>query len=473
MALRSERLVGRAGELTSLNRALAELERRRPGVLALLGEPGIGKTRLLSELGERGDQRGHVVLSGSASELERELPFGLFVDALDDYVLALEPRRLDALDDDTRAELANVLPSLPDAAGGTAAPQRDERFRTHRAVRRLLEALAATKPLVLLLDDLHWADSGSIELLGSLLRRPPAAPVLLALALRPRQAPDRLAGALERAGRAGLATTLELAALTVAEARELVGGAVADDLYEESGGNPFYLQQLARSPLSHGASERPATAVAGVAVPRAVAAALAEELAGLSAADRRALEGAAVAGDPFELELAAVAAQLPEADVPAALDELLRCDLIRSTEVPRRFRFRHPLVRGAVYESAPAGWRLGAHERCAAALAARGAPAVERVHHVERCAREGAPPRSRCCARRPRRRRGARRRSRRGCTRRPCGCSDRRPRPSTARRCCPRWPRRTPPQGRWPTRTRRRSRRSRCCRTTRARCGCG
>ena len=72
-----------------------------------------------------------------------------------------------------------------------------------------------------------------------------------------------------------------------------------------------------------------------------------------------------------------------------ALDELLRLDLLRTTDVPRRFRFRHPLVRRAVYDATAAGWRLGAHERCAAALAARGAAAAARAHHVERSAREG------------------------------------------------------------------------------------
>jgi DNA-binding NarL/FixJ family response regulator len=101
------------------------------------------------------------------------------------------------------------------------------------------------------------------------------------------------------------------------------------------------------------------------------------------------LEGAAVAGDPFEPELAAAAAELQEPAVMDAVDELLRVDLLRPTDVPRRFRFRHPLVRRAVYEATAAGWRLGAHERCAAALAARGASAAARAHHVERSARDG------------------------------------------------------------------------------------
>ena len=168
-------------------------------------------------------------------------------------------------------------------------------------------------------------------------------------------------------------------------------GAEAESLYEESSGNPFYLQQLARAPHSATAASQDGVGVslAGVEVPGAVAAALRGELALLSEGDRRVLEGAAVAGDPFEPELAAAAAGVAENEAIDALDELLRRDLVRPTEVPRRFRFRHPLVRGAVYEAAPGGWRLNAHERSAAALAERGAPATVRAHHVERSARHG------------------------------------------------------------------------------------
>ena len=101
------------------------------------------------------------------------------------------------------------------------------------------------------------------------------------------------------------------------------------------------------------------------------------------------LEGASVAGDPFDPELAAAAAGVDELAAIAALDELLRLDLVRETDVPRRFRFRHPLVRRAVYEATPGGWRLGAHERGAQALLERGASASARAHHIERAARHG------------------------------------------------------------------------------------
>jgi len=394
MSLVAEHLVGRADEIGSLERLLDELDRGRPGSIEVVGEPGIGKTRLLRELAARAEARGHIVLSGSASELERDLPFSVFVDALDEYVAGLEPERIAALNDDVQAELAHVFPSLSALAGGREVALQHERYRSHRAVRELLERLAAATPLVLGLDDVHWADSASVELLGALLRRPPASAVLIALAARPRQTPERLSAPLERAHREGALTRIELGALSRAEARAFLGGALdpakTAALYEESGGNPFYLQELARAlELAAGAASSAAELSLAIGVPSGVAAALTEELGLLSDTARLVLQGAAVAGDPFEPELAAAAAATSENSTMDALDDLLQLDLLRQTDVPRRFRFRHPLVRRAVYESARGGWRLQAHERCAEALAARGATAAARAHHVERSASEG------------------------------------------------------------------------------------
>ena len=389
----AEDLVGRAETCGVIDDVLVETERGRPGALALVGEPGIGKTRLLAELASRADARGCLVLGGSASELERDLPFWVFVDALDEYVEGLPPRRLDALDSEVRSELAEVFPSLSRFAARGGAAFQHERYRTHRAVRELLERLGSATPLVLVLDDLHWADPGSVELLGALLRRPPAAAVVVAMGVRPRQAPDRVTAALERAQRVGTLVWVEVGALTRGETAELLGEGVDESavrhLHEESGGNPFYLQQLARSLASERTAGAPDLSPADLEVPPAVAGALGEELALLSDSARLVLQGGAVAGDPFEPELAAAAAAIPEASALDALDELLKLDLVRQTDVPRRFRFRHPLIRRAVYQSAPGGWRLGAHERSAETLAARGAPATERAHHVERSARQG------------------------------------------------------------------------------------
>jgi DNA-binding NarL/FixJ family response regulator len=391
----AEQLVGRVEELAVLEHALAAVERGSAGAIALSGEPGIGKTRLLVELERLAEQRGQLVLGGRASELESDLPYWVFVHALDEHLRSLEPDRIERIDQRLGGELARIFPALAGFGDGPGAVL-DERYRAHRAVRELLERLAAAQPLALVLDDLHWADPASIELLSGLLLRPPQATVLLALGLRPRQASARLAVALEQAAKAGSLERLELEPLNEAEANELLGGSlqphVSRALYEDSGGNPFYLEQLAR--VRYRAPRAPATpgaraAVAEAEVPPAVAAALAEELSLLSSRARRLLQGAAVVGDPFEPEVAAAAAGGSDAEAAGALDELLRLGLVRGTEAPRRFRFRHPLVRRAVYVATQAGWRLTAHDRAARALAARGEPAAAQAHHLAQSAQRG------------------------------------------------------------------------------------
>ena len=390
----AEHLVGRSRELSSFDDLLVELDGGRPSAVVLVGEPGIGKTRLLAELEARADA-GRLVLSGAASELERDLPFSVVVDALDEHLRGIEPERFEALGDDVRTGLAGVFPSLLRFAPERDGIVRHERYRSHRAVRELLERLTAERSLVLILDDLHWADAASIDLVCALLRRPPDAAVLLAMAVRPQQMPELLSAALERARRSGTLARLDVRALTRSDADQLLGEAIgattATALYEDSGGNPFYLEQLARSLNHDGARTARAREPVpmGLDVPSAVSSALAEELALLTADSRRVLEAAAVAGDSFDPELAAAAAPVDEASALVAVDELLRLDLVRQTDVPRRFRFRHPLVRRAVYEAAPAAWRLGAHERAAALLARRGASAAERAHHVERAGKPG------------------------------------------------------------------------------------
>ena len=244
---------------------------------------------------------------------------------------------------------------------------------------------------MLVLDDLHWADSASVELLGAFLRRPPAAPVLIAVAVRPRQMPERLAAALERAHRADALTRVELGAFTPTGGSRAGGRAGRRSSYEESGGNPFYLEQLSRSlDRDSAASRSPEVALTGIDVPSAVAASLHEELALLSetahAVCWKERRSRAIHSSPSSPP------RQPSRPRPRRWTRSTSfCNSISSatTDVPRRFRFRHPLVRRAVYEATPGGWRLGAHERCAQALARRGATAAARAHHVQRSAREG------------------------------------------------------------------------------------
>ena len=382
-------VVGRERELGQLEAALDVLDGGGPACVTLEGEPGIGKTRLLEELRSRAEARGHIVLSGAAAEFERELPFSVWVDALDAYVVSQDFEGHKAWDADLAAELGQVLPSLRHA-NGDAGALADERYRAHRAVSRLLGLVAGARPLVLVLDDLHWSDGASIELISALIRREPAAPVLLALGFRPGPAAERLAAAMAQSS----VRRLELEQLSEAEAALLlegVGATSASAIYRHGGGNPFFLEQLGRASEAGELAGALEGGIDGdaIGVPAAVSGAIAAELESLSPASRQMLNGAAVAGEPFEPDLAAAIAELSEPDGLTALDDLLARDLVRPTQVPRRFIFRHPLVRRAVYESVRGGWRLAAHARAAEALALRGAGAAERAHHVEQSARQG------------------------------------------------------------------------------------
>jgi DNA-binding CsgD family transcriptional regulator len=383
----AEVLVGRDAELRSLERALEAQDGGESRALGIVGEPGIGKSRLLGELGRRAAGRGHVVLAGRASELERDVPFALWVDALDDHIGRHGAALVEGMAADELADLAVALPALARITAEAPAAV-VERHRVARAVRGMLTRLAAARPVTLLLDDVHWADPASADVIALLVHRPPDGAVLLALTARTGRARG-LEARLETAVRHRTAEVLEVGPLPRDAADALmpgVGSTARTRLYAESGGNPFYLEELVRA----GPGVRSDAALPSApGVPRAVMAALADEIAGLDADARLVAQAGAVAGDPFDPAIAAAAAAVDQGVALASLDALLAVDLVRSTEHPRRFRFRHPLVRRAVYESAGGGWRLAAHARAAAALAARGATPADRAHHVERAAHAG------------------------------------------------------------------------------------
>ncbi|GAA3959928.1 hypothetical protein GCM10023085_48050 [Actinomadura viridis] len=411
-------LIGRRTALRVLDGALDSAAGGSFRFLALSGDPGAGKTRLLGELADAAAARKHPVLAGRAAEFEQQMPFGALVDALDDQ---LEERR-PALNPATARLLSTVFPALtglaadpygdaeapapqlaPDADAGAAdaeggpGPLGIARYQLHRAIRHLLEELASDNGLVLVLDDVHWADDASIELLGYLVRHPPRARVLIGVAYRPAQASPHLATLVDIAGEHGVSVSAD--PFTPAEVEEFLGPGVTrarcQALYEASGGNPFYLEALARK---EGAAEPSRAEETGAErwgalpdlgeiteLPPAVRTALRVELSGLDETSLLVARAAAVAADEFEPALAAAGAQLPETEALAALDDLVARDVVRPAAAGR-FRFRHPLVRHVVYGSAAAGWRLAAHARIARHLAGLGAPATLRAHHVERSA---------------------------------------------------------------------------------------
>ncbi len=381
-------LVGRRAELQRVEALLGAVAERRTGATLLLeGEPGIGKSRLLDELASHARSKGFSVLDARADEWARDVPYAVLVEAFEPVLAEGSREIVETLNPGERTGLSAVFPDLAGTAAAGHVP--DQRHLAHRSLGTLLERLAeqpGRSGCVLVLDDVQWADPATIDLLSGLLRRRFDAPVLVALACRTGQMPVRLAGALAACLQHVGSEHVMLPPLSRSEASALFSGPDAanllDRLYDLSGGNPFYLQQLARAE----GVPRPPDPSGELAVPPAVRASLSAELVDLDVSTRTVLEAAAVAGDPFDLDLVEAIAEI---DVLGALDELVARSLVRPTELPRRFAFRHPLVRSAVYQFAGGGWRIGAHGRAAAALAERGAPAAMLAQHVEHVARPG------------------------------------------------------------------------------------
>lgn len=317
---------------------------------------------------------------GQAVKSELELPFAALADALTPLVLA-EPAVLDRLPAHLAAGLADVLPATGGAPDSSIAGRR---HRAHAAAGALLEQLSSGRGVLVILDDLHWADGETTELIDHLIRHPPSGPVVLATAYRPNQIPGQLATVLNRAVTAGAALDVWRRPLGQAEARALLGDRVAPTvarrLHAAAEGNPRYLISLARAGVTAWPSLEP--------LPADVRAALGAEVE-VPTDVRTVLEAAAVLGVAFDPEPLPAVAGRPAAAVWAAVDELVAADLLRVDAESGRLRFRHTLLQRVVYQGTPPGRRRMAHICAVRALTERAAPADLLAHHLAPAARRG------------------------------------------------------------------------------------
>ncbi|HWQ14571.1 MAG TPA: AAA family ATPase, partial [Roseiflexaceae bacterium] len=261
-----------AGRRRERERLVAQLDRATSGelrVCLLAGEPGIGKTRLLRSLAREAAGRGMPALAGGASEAEGMPPFLPFLEALGGYVSTADPAALTEQAGSGAAALAAVLPELAARLGplpaGPSLPPEQARLRLFQAVARLLTAAAEPRGLLLLLDDLQWADPASLDLLCHLARDRPAVRVLVLGAYRAGEAAGSpLLRALAELSRLRALETIELGPLSedgvAALAAAVLGAppdpALARELWLQSEGNPFFAEELLRDWAERGVAAR-------------------------------------------------------------------------------------------------------------------------------------------------------------------------------------------------------------------------
>jgi len=379
---------GRAAEIAVLGDAVDRVVSGRPAVVLIEGEAGIGKTRLLAGVLEDARGRGMQVAAGRAEELERTRPFGLVAAAFGCVRSSPDPRR---------AAIAALLATHGGGERGPITVTSDPglRFRAVDAFADLAEELALAGPLVIGVDDLQWADPSSLLTLAALSRRLAYLPVALIGCLRPSpRLPelDRLAGLLLDAG----GRILTVRGLTERAVAELVADAVAAVpgpglLAGISGaaGNPLFVTELLGALAQEGAIDTAGgrAEVAQVILPPTLRLTILRRLSFLPGDTLQALRAASILGSSFTVTELSVTMARPALGLSVALAEGIAGRVLE--EDGAVIRFRHDLIRDAIYEDLPLSVRRGLHREAGQRLARTGAPALQVAEQLARGAGQG------------------------------------------------------------------------------------
>jgi class 3 adenylate cyclase len=381
-------LVGREEQLFALEDALLAAHRGESRFVALGGEAGMGKTRLARELATRARRLHWQVLWGACSEAELPLPYLPLVEALGNYLSGEDVERLAGLLGAARLELAHLFPQLggdePPASLGDPA---QAKLRLFEAVVALVAIPAREHGLLLVVEDVHWADSATRELLDHIARRLTGTRSLVLVTYRSDELDRRhpLAPLLQTWRRSSVAETVTLSPLDRGEIAEMiasildaetVGPEFRDLMHRRTEGNPFVLEEMLKEAIDRGDVVRTGHGwkprrLEELRIPETVRDTILLRFARLDPADVEVLQAAAVLGRTFDYATLVAVAGVPDATVHDALSVGVTQQLLEEVDTARAtYRWRHALTQEAVHDEIVLPRRQQIHSRAADVLAA-------------------------------------------------------------------------------------------------------
>jgi class 3 adenylate cyclase len=394
-------LVQRDDQLAVLEGALMAAHRGDGGFAVLSGEAGIGKTRLAGELASQARLLGCAVLSGACSEAELSLPFLPFVEALGNYLDAQDIEAVGARLGPARRELSQLFPQLSDGAppeqSGDSA---QAKLRLFEAIVSLLAIPAEDRAMLLVIEDVHWADDSTRELLDHLARRLTGFRSLVLVTYRSDELHRRhpFVPTLQAWRRSGLAEIVELEPLPEAGVAEMIAAILGVDevdpelrdlMLARTEGNPFVLEEMLKEATEDGDGlrRRPGTgelSIDELRIPDTVRDAILIRLARFEPGQIAILEAAAALGRTFDYPTLVMVSEADEAAVQSALEVAIAQQLIEEQpERPGRYRWRHALTQEAIYTDTVTPRRQAIHACAADALSAQASTEpVELAHHL-------------------------------------------------------------------------------------------
>jgi class 3 adenylate cyclase/tetratricopeptide (TPR) repeat protein len=401
--------VGRDREMGLLLGALDQALAGRARLSLLVGDAGIGKSRTCLEAAAEARRRAAAVFWGRCFEQEGAPSYWPWVQVIRSYVAEHSPEELRAEMGPGAADMARVVPEIADAFPGLPPPPEVEpdsaRFRLFDSMAGFFRAASRERPLLLVLDDLHWADRPSLLLLEFLARELGKARVLILAAYREPARGDPLALSLGDLIRQPITERIVLGGLTERQAAryiELASGVeppagLTETVHRLSEGNPFYLREIILLLQEQGRLGAPGGAWE-VAVPQSVREVIGRRLGSLSRESRETLGAASVAGRDFRADVVAEATAVAPEAVLDRLDQAVDAGIvIEDRGRPGGYTFTHALIRETLYDDLPSGTRARLHLSVGRALESRHGPdpgthAADLAHHFLRAAPVGGQP---------------------------------------------------------------------------------